>query len=1001
MDKKIFLVFGDKMAKPWSAVENSVDYQQLSQADKMLAKQQYFAQVISPKPEYQALNEVEKRAAGQQFLGISENTVPRQFQGQQGEDIRAIRFIPQMTKALNDNIPFGKRIVSILPNANVIKENMNSTPAPQSLSGNLGSLVGTGLAYTPGFEVGAAGLAKPALTGAAKLAGMVGERTIAKNLAQKVATRALAGGSLGVGVQDTGKAKSEGVTNLDALASGVSSAAGTFVGGKFLEGVGKAVVNTPNMLRSTSARMNDIITKLPKSSFSYAKNPMEVFTKENIVGNTIHDYANKAGQHLEERVSQLNESVKNNPNFVNLKQTFDDAMTRATNLANASLKDRSEVLNGINEFKAKVAQEYGDLNKVSIKDAVRLKRQIAEDFPFNPLESKASTNNILSKIGHEVHHNINTKIEEVAPEITDLNQRVSGLIDIKEAAKNRAIVEARNNPVGLIGTIVGTGIAGGGLGAIGGQDPIKSGIGAVIALKVLSSPAVLSRVAKALSKMADVDKINVFKAYPWLLRSRTPDIQKQAEVLRLPAPEAEQPKYIQERMNAPIPGLDALATRGTLDSPVQMGAPKEPLALPSPLPEYLKQRQDMPIPSLGVKAQSNVLQPMKEPILLSKPMLVSKEAAANYQMLLRDARLSNNLDKFGIIESKMKSLGIPMDESLIPKTVKYSKKDLVIKQLETGIETAKKQGNLEAAKRYEARINELQNGGKVRSLNDLLKKENIKSSISKKLMSNKGEAYTGGGKEDPRAIYLKVNQPYQYEKLNKFPKGSKEYMNYLNKVYDQISLNPPTPGELGMSEVEKHNLEQSINPEDISLQKGTENDALKNNKKSFKNIKPEDIIGNNGGFAKISSNFPNIPTKTYSDMGDTASHWVNKNGRLIQGGSEEGHMAVWENNLKELGFSEKEAIKLIQESGDKDFEKVILDKVMEKGNIRVNVGKNKSLGLEIGELDTATKENLKKILENNQNYAKINIDLNGKPIAEGNSKQVLSKLNEISSSKNL
>lgn len=779
-----------------------------------------------------------------------------------GTDIRAKKFIPQFTKSLYDNLPFGKRVINSGFNARSTQPVIETTPEPKGVGGWAGSLTGLAAAYTPAY--------------------MAGEGLV------QGATAKLAAGSAGVGIQDAGKAKSLGATNIEALGQGTLSAGANFVGGKVLGAAGKAISDIPKNLRGVSGRISDWIVKLPKNSFSYSKDPLAVFSKENIVANTIGDYSKKAGELLEQRVAELNQAVSSNPKFIDISNMFSGKIQAARNLAKSSLKDRKELMGAIDDFQSGVAKQYGDLRKLSVPDAVRLKRQISDDFPFSALESKSSTNNLLSKIGHEVHHNINEAIEKVAPEITELNQRVSGLIDIKDAARNRMIVESRQNPIGLIGTLLGMGAAGGVYGQATGQNPIETGIKTALITKAVSSPFVLTRVAKALSRMADVDKINVLKAFPFLQRAGNKDIEKQVQPIlaRLgyePAP----PKYLQERANAPIQSMGVEAPMPDLRNPVAMGSVEQaPKALPAPevLPQYLKDRQNVPsLESLAAREPGT----MGNPVSLPRPE-PTKEGIQQLQAGLREAKLNKNEKLVKVYESKLKNIGVQPSEKGLPVYKTNTPEKTTMEQLIVGKKLAESKGNLEAAARYDARIKELDSGANVKSLNDLLKQENEKSGIVKKLLSNKGFATTG---------------------------------------------------------------------------------------------KTNSLI---------------IPTKTYNDMGDTASHWISKNGKLIQGGSEEGHMAVWENNLKELGFTEREALKLINKSETGDFEKNILSAAMEKGNIRVNIGKNKEMNLEVGKLNKETTEKLKKVLENNQNYVKINIDVAGKPVAEGNAKQVLAKLNSLS-----
>lgn len=71
------------MAKRWSEVESSPQYQALPDQEKQMAKQQYFDSVVSTKPEFTALSPDEQGAAKSQFFGSAQTQQPIQPQAQQ------------------------------------------------------------------------------------------------------------------------------------------------------------------------------------------------------------------------------------------------------------------------------------------------------------------------------------------------------------------------------------------------------------------------------------------------------------------------------------------------------------------------------------------------------------------------------------------------------------------------------------------------------------------------------------------------------------------------------------------------------------------------------------------------------------------------------------------------------------------------------------------------------------------------------------------------------
>lgn len=278
-------------------------------------------------------------------------------------------------------------------------------------------------------------------------------------------------------------------------------------------GLNKAGEVLSPLAKDISARIQNNLVRLPLKAYRYGKDPMAVFTKENITGNTLTDYAQNAEERLGQRSKELNTAIAGSDKSVNLDEIINKHLDQANSSAEGSLQDRTGVLKKIQDLKDKIGEQYGsDLSNMSVQDAVKLKRQLADDFPFTAGDVEG---NIMSKTAHKIYHDINDAVEAAHPEIADLNGRVSGLIDITKAANNRVAVESRNNPIGLIQTILGAGTGAAAVGH-GAGAMVGGGIGVATALmaKAMTSPAVLTRVAKALSMMSNADKISLFKAMP-------------------------------------------------------------------------------------------------------------------------------------------------------------------------------------------------------------------------------------------------------------------------------------------------------------------------------------------------------------------------------------------------------------------------------------------------------------------------------------------------------
>jgi len=338
-------------------------------------------------------------------------------------------------------------------------------------------------------------------------------KTLANDPFGVISDASLATGGAGVVLKATGQAnKVASVAKVGQAMTDASTvplqAAGKAVS-PVVKGVEDILKGTPDTMRDLSGRMHNMVVRMPVKSFKYGKDPLKVMQKESITANTITEYADLSEQRLAQRTAELHQAVAESKDVLNLQSVVSDRIKTATSEAKGSLKKsvRETVAAKIDDLKDSIHEKYGDLSGISLQDAVKLKRQLADDFPF----TGNVEDDIVAKAAHKIHHDINKSIDKAAPQIADLNESVSSLIDISKAAKQRMAVEARNNPIGLIGTILGTAVGG----YTGGVSGAGAGLTLALGLKVASSPAALTRVANSLSKMADIDKVSLFKAAPW------------------------------------------------------------------------------------------------------------------------------------------------------------------------------------------------------------------------------------------------------------------------------------------------------------------------------------------------------------------------------------------------------------------------------------------------------------------------------------------------------
>lgn len=267
--------------------------------------------------------------------------------------------------------------------------------------------------------------------------------------------------------------------------------------------------------KATAGRIHDYLVKLPVGSFKFGKNPIKVAADEGIIANNMAEYEQMAAARLKERSAQLEGAIQNSDKTINISDMVNNHLDEAKRKLAGSLKDRTSAIDELNTVRENLNAQYGDLTSVPVQDALKLKRQLADDFPF----TQESKGDITTKATHKIYHDINSAVEQAHPEIAELNERVSGLIDIKNAARNRNAVESRNNPLGLMARLGAAGSFVGGSAMGHSAEGVIGALGIIGFEKAIQSPVVLTRVAKALSMMSMDDKSKVFAAFPKLKAS--------------------------------------------------------------------------------------------------------------------------------------------------------------------------------------------------------------------------------------------------------------------------------------------------------------------------------------------------------------------------------------------------------------------------------------------------------------------------------------------------
>lgn len=138
------------------------------------------------------------------------------------KELYSKRFIPQFTKSLYEGVPFGKRVISMMPNAEQIKKNIEGTPKPENLRANIGKFTGEIASTAPAISTfSGLGMAP------------------------------VAAGALGIGTQTTGQRLSEGRGAGEALAEGVVTGGISYGVGKAAEPIARGVIKFGNDLINT------------------------------------------------------------------------------------------------------------------------------------------------------------------------------------------------------------------------------------------------------------------------------------------------------------------------------------------------------------------------------------------------------------------------------------------------------------------------------------------------------------------------------------------------------------------------------------------------------------------------------------------------------------------------------------------------------------------------------------------------------------------------------
>lgn len=417
------------------------------------------------------------------------------------EDNRKGKFIPQLTKALYEGVPFGKRVIGMMPNAKQLKQTLESTPEPEGVKASVGKLVG---------EIASS---LPAVAGA--------EIAIPSKLAA---------GAIGWGANIAGKKSSEGATPIQSIGRGATEAALAYTGGKAIQKaapvIGKAVSEPVKKFLSPLAQKTadlvkknakvyrnvlnpgkDIIQKVEVKSGKKIDDFMELAADENLILNQTPEGkldTKAAVTALKDRKVELNAQLESALESDPSKRfsLIEIGEKAKANLAKHT-RNASELKSAIKSVDDQIADEialHGDV--VDGITANRIKGGMW-DVSYSPLEPNKN------KISRQIGFSIKDAIEQAYPDqaIKETNKRLGDFVTLESILKKSDGNVIQRGKIGnYVGNIVGMGI-GGSLGSAvmpGLGTAVGSTAGAVAggaASKFLANP---ERITRSLPK--DVSK---------------------------------------------------------------------------------------------------------------------------------------------------------------------------------------------------------------------------------------------------------------------------------------------------------------------------------------------------------------------------------------------------------------------------------------------------------------------------------------------------------------
>ena len=270
------------------------------------------------------------------------------------------------------------------------------------------------------------------------------------------------------------------------------------------------------------ARLINSLVKPATKNLSYGKNPGRAVAEEGITGSSLEELTeniskrrNEVGVEIKRKISEsarggeiidfsdaldpIDQAIEvakraprtNAAKIQRLQDVKDDLLRVTSN--EAGEKSIGRTLEGTADKAFDFKQDIGDLTK----------------YTGNP-----SDDEIVNRALQQSYSNVRKKIEEIIPDIKQVNEKYGDLTAAEVAARNRDAIMQRQNLVGL--SLRLTGYSSAVIAAIttGGVGPLLIG-GLTAGLdKALASPGIKTRVAKWLANASPAEKKKIFDAAP-------------------------------------------------------------------------------------------------------------------------------------------------------------------------------------------------------------------------------------------------------------------------------------------------------------------------------------------------------------------------------------------------------------------------------------------------------------------------------------------------------